>query len=79
MPRTTVDIDRPVLNELKALQRKDRRSLGEIISQLLAEALGRRKAGLKKPTLRWVSRPMGTLIDLSDKETIYATLDKDKP
>jgi hypothetical protein len=78
MPRTTVDIDRPILNEIKALQKKERRSMGQVISQLLAEALGRRKSSQEKPTLRWVSRPMGALVDLSDKEAMYAALDKGK-
>ena len=43
MPRTTLDIDAPLLRELKKLQEKEGRSLGKIVSQLLAEALARRK------------------------------------
>jgi hypothetical protein len=78
MPRTTVDIDKPILNEIKALQKRERRSMGQIISRLLAEALGRRKTSREKPTFLWVSRPMGALVDLSDKEAVYAALDKGK-
>lgn len=78
MPRTTVDIDTPILREIKALQKKQRRSLGQIISQLLAEALSRRKKPPETLKLRWVSRPMRALVDLSDKEALYAVLDRDK-
>jgi len=78
MARTTLDIDAPILREIKALQKKEGRSMGQIVSQLLAEALARRKTGVSTPTLKWVSRPMGTLVDLSDKEVLYAVLDQDR-
>ncbi len=76
MPRTTLDIDAPLLKELKKLQEKDGRSLGKIVSQLLAEALARRKMAPKVPKLQWVSRPMHALVALSDKEAVYAILDR---
>jgi len=76
MPRTTVDIDTPVLKELKSLQKKERRSLGQLISQLLAEALARRKTPTKAQPFKWMSRPMRALIDLADKEAVYLTLSK---
>ncbi len=76
MPRTTLDIDAPLLTELKKLQKKDGRSLGKIVSQLLAEALARRKTTPEPPKLQWVSRPMHALVDLSDKEAIYGFLDR---
>jgi hypothetical protein len=75
MARTTVDIETPILEEIKKFQKKDGRSLGRIISQLLAEALGNRKAKTKNLQLKWTSRPMKALIDLSDKETMYRILD----
>jgi len=74
--RTTLDIDNMVLRELKKLQEKDRRSLGKIVSQLLAEALARRKAAPEVPKLQWVSRPMHALVALSDKEAVYGILDR---
>jgi hypothetical protein len=76
MARTTVDIDTPLLEELKKLQREQRRSLGKIVSQLLAEALARRKIQPATPKLQWVSRPMGALVDLTDKEAVYGALDR---
>ena len=77
MPRTTVDIDAPILREIKALQKKQHRSLGQIISQLLAEALSGRKRGQETSQLKWVSQPMRALVDLSDKEALHAILDRD--
>jgi len=76
MARTTLDIDTPLLKELKKLQKEQGRSLGRIVSQLLAEALARRKTATAPSSLRWVSRPMHALLDLSDKEAVYAVLDR---
>jgi hypothetical protein len=66
-----LDIDGRILKELRALRRKERRSMGRIVSELLAEALAERKRPCEAPTLEWVSRPMRALVDLSDKETVY--------
>lgn len=76
MPRTTLDIDAPLLKELKKLQEKEGRSLGKLVSQLLAEALARRRLAPEPPKLQWVSRPMHALVNLSDKEAIYGVLDR---
>jgi hypothetical protein len=76
MPRTTVDIEGPVLQEVRALQKKEGRSMGKIISQLLAEALAQRKRPSEPAKLEWTSRPMRALVDISDKEALYAILDR---
>jgi hypothetical protein len=78
MPRTTVDIDTPVLREIKSLQKKEHRALGQIISQLLSEALARRRTPRKAPSFKWTSRSMRAFVDLTDKETLYAILDEKK-
>ena len=78
MARTTLDIEAPLLKEIRALQRREGRSMGRIVSDLLAEALARRKAGHTAPRLRWVSRPMDALVDISDKEALHAILDRDR-
>ena len=75
--RTTLDIDDPVLNEVKALHKKEGRSLGAIVSELLAEALARRRSSRARPTFRWTSREMKPLVDLSDKDAVHAALDAD--
>jgi hypothetical protein len=76
MPRTTLDIDAPLLKELKKLQETEGRSLGKIVSQLLAEALARRKRPPELPKFQWVSRPMHALVALSDKEALYGIIDR---
>lgn len=74
MPRITVDIDAPLLKELKTLQKRENRSLGKIMSQLLAEALFQRRKPTRVSKLHWVSRSMKARIDFSDKEALYTLL-----
>jgi hypothetical protein len=56
--RTTVNIDDPILKELRRLQKKGKKSLGRLMSDLLAQALrdnrGQRKM-FEPPA--WVARP----------------------
>ena len=77
--RTTLDIDDHILREVKAIREKEGRSVGAIVSELLAEALARRRPSRARPSFRWTSRPMKALVDLTDKETVYAALDADRP
>ena len=76
MARTTIDIESPILTEVKNLQKKDGRSIGKIVSQLLAEALAQRKTKGKPPRFKWHSRRMGALVDLADKDALYRILDR---
>jgi hypothetical protein len=73
--RTTLDIDDSVLREVKAIQEREGRSMGAIVSELLAEALSRRRPARARSSFRWISRPMRSLVDLTDKEAVYAALD----
>jgi len=74
--RTTINIDDPILKEIKGLQNKEGRAIGKIISQLLVEALAQRKTPKETPKLEWISRPMHNLVNLSDKEAVYFILDR---
>ncbi|HEX4996887.1 MAG TPA: antitoxin [Terriglobia bacterium] len=76
--RTTLDLDKPVLEGLRALQRKEKRSMSRIASELLADALNaRRKAGqTRSVSLPWNSSAMGARVDLLDKESVYRILDE---
>jgi hypothetical protein len=76
--RTTLDIDDPVLREVKAIHEKEGRSMGAVVSELLAEALARRRAGHPRPSFMWTFRPMKSLVDPADKEAIYAALDANR-
>ena len=49
--------------------------MGAIVSELLAEALARRRSTRAAPSFRWTSRNMKSRVDLSDKEAVYAALD----
>jgi hypothetical protein len=68
--RTTIDIDAPILREVKALQRRQGQSMGRIVTDLLADALARRAGPTAMQELRWTSRPMRALVDLADKEAV---------
>ncbi|MGE0043344.1 MAG: antitoxin [Vicinamibacterales bacterium] len=76
--RTTIDIDDPILREIKAIQQKERRSMGAVVSELLADALARRRSGREHPAFGWTSRPMNALVDLSDKDAVHTALDGDR-
>jgi hypothetical protein len=73
MPRTTVDIDAAVLRKLRARQRREGKTLGRLISELLAAALERAPEP-SPPTFSWSSRPMRALVDLEDKEAVRRAL-----
>ncbi|MEP6994534.1 MAG: antitoxin [Acidobacteriota bacterium] len=76
MTRTTVDIDGPVLEDLKRIQKREGKSLGRTASDLLAEAISRYGSRRKKPSrFDWISRPMKARIDFSDKEAVRAAAD----
>ena len=79
MSRTTLNIDTPLLEELRKLQKRDGRSLGEVVSELLAEALAYRSSRRRSRSqeLSWIKRPMGARVDISDKEALYAALDSE--
>ena len=75
--RTTLDIDEPVLRELKSAQKLEGKSLGRLVSDLLAVALADRLR--KKPAasecFQWVSKRMGARVDLSDRDAVYNLMD----
>jgi hypothetical protein len=77
MPRTTVNIDAPILRDLKRLQKKQGRPLGRIISELLAQALSRHEGEPEgRRPLEWYSQPMRLRIDLTDKDALYTALEE---
>jgi hypothetical protein len=77
--RTTVDIDDPILREVKAIHEREGRSMGAVVSELLADALARRRSSPRRPAFRWISRPMNARVNLADKDAVYAALDADRP
>ena len=79
MPRTTLNLDAPILRDLKRLQKREGKPLGRLVSDLLAEALRQRPAdGARISSFHWISRPMGARVDLADKETVRALLESEE-
>ena len=75
--RTTLDLAKPVLEELKVLQKKEGRTLGELASQILAEGLREKQRGRLQEAPRkfhWRSQPLGPKVNLSDKEAVYRAM-----
>lgn len=75
--RTTIDIDDTVLAELRARQRREGRTLGQLASELLARALADTMPPAAGP-LPWTSRPMGARVDLDDRDAVAAVLDAEQ-
>jgi hypothetical protein len=74
--RTTIDIDDPILKEVKRLQRREGKSLGRLVSDLLAQSLADARMSPKsEPAFRWISRPMGARVDLGDKHALLDAMD----
>lgn len=77
--RTTVDIDTPILKELKMLGAAEGKTLGRVVSDLLLEALSRRKdqSGPKRAA-QWIAKPMGAKLDLADREAVYDAMARER-
>jgi hypothetical protein len=78
MTRTTVNIDATILAELKELQKVEKKSLGRLISDLLAGAISRRDERGPPPPFEWAASPGELVVDPLDKEAIYAILDREE-
>ena len=74
--RTTLDIEGPVLKELRELTRREGGTLGSVVSRLLAEALARRGRRPAPTPFRWTAGPMAAMVDLADKDAVYLILDR---
>lgn len=78
--RTTIDIDDPILRDLKRLQQREGKSLGRLVSDLLALSLaGHRGEDAARPPFEWISRPMAARIDLADKHAVLDAMDESQP
>jgi hypothetical protein len=74
--RTTIDIDDPVLRELKRRCKREGKSLGRVASDLLARALAETESGERKTVaFRWRARPMGARIDVADQNSVLDAMD----
>ncbi len=76
MARTTVDIDASVLRELKKRQQRERKTLGQLISELLAKAIEAENDHTAATPFRWVAKDLQPRVDLEDKDALWSTLDE---
>ncbi len=78
--RTTISIDDPIMRDLKRLQKTEKKTLGKLISELLAEAIGARaKPGrVSEKPFKWISKPLGLKIDLEDKQALWDMWDREQ-
>jgi hypothetical protein len=77
--RTTIDIDAPILEEIKRLQQREGKSMGRLVSDLLAQSLAASRdttSTTAKPAFRWVSKPMKARVDLADKQAVLDAMDE---
>ena len=77
--RTTIDIDDPILAEIKRLQVSQGKSLGRLVSDLLAQSLAssRGKAAAESgPGFQWLAKPMRARVDLADKQALLDAMDE---
>jgi hypothetical protein len=76
MPRTTIDLDANVTRNLKRRAERERKSMGQVDSDLLARALADEPAA---SPFEWKSYDMGVpLIDLEDKDALYRIFDENE-
>ena len=73
--RTTLDIDDPILKKLKAIQARDGRSLGRLVSDLLAQALAGEVKEAAPRYFTWAASPGPLLVDLADKDAVHEALE----
>ena len=75
--RTTIDIDDPILKEIKRRQLREGKSLGRMVSDLLAQSLAasRNTACVPPPPFQWASKTMRARVDLTDKQAVLDALD----
>jgi hypothetical protein len=74
--RTTLDLEKPVLEGLKSLQKKEKIPLGKIASRLLADALARNASrNSEPPVLVWTTAPMHAKVNLADKDAVARAME----
>ena len=79
MTRTTLDLDPSVLQELRERAAREDKSMGQVASELLVRTIGEPAESEPRP-LKWHSANLGKpLVDLEDKEAVWAVLDGRSP
>jgi hypothetical protein len=76
VPRTTLEIDASILAELRRRGEAERKSMGQVASELLAAALAGAEPAAGRAAFRWNAADLGTpRVDLEDKDALQRALD----
>ncbi len=74
MTRTTLDLDPVVTQELRRRAKRERKNMGQVASEVLAQAFAETPEA--PPPFEWISHDLGLpLVDLEDKDALWAILD----
>ncbi len=78
MARTTLEIEDPILRDLKHIQKREGKPLGRVVSEVLAEGLAqrRRRDHLSSPRFHWNQQAMRARVELGDKDAVWQILDE---
>lgn len=71
--RTTLDLDPIVLAQLKERQRREGKSLGALVSELLAPVLT--EDARDRPEIGWPAQALEARVDIDDKDALWRALD----
>ena len=75
MARTTIDLDPSVLRELRRRSAREGKSMGQVASELLAQAVADRNE-LPSPPFTWTAADLGVpRVDLEDAEAVRRALE----
>ncbi len=73
-----MDIDDPILEEVKRFRDQEGKSLGRVITDLLAWAIADlNKQEDQDSEFEWTARSLGARIQLEDKDVLYRVLDRE--
>jgi len=75
--RTTIDLDDDVLRALKRRQQSEGKTLGRLVSELLAQAL--EGTPRTRVDVSWTTSELRPRVDLGDKDAVWAVLDGASP
>lgn len=74
--RTTIDIDASLLRELKARKERDGKTLGRLVSEMIARCLADEDHEVPAEDLRWPSKALHPRLDIGDKDALWRALDR---
>ena len=74
--RTTITLDNFLLQKVKSISHKEKKTLTKMMGELLALGLKARENKVPGSTrIKWHTQSMGEKFDISDKDLLYQVLD----